>query len=331
MKLELSMIALLLALASAPARADELRNVKVGQAVPPFAVRALSGGELRSAALRGKVVVLVYVSAEQTSSEAALEEAVTVGRELRHPDLEVVAMTADAARVDFFRAQRDRLGIHHEFGLDVGREVYGALGLIVVPTTIVIDREGRLAHVISSHKSDYEHVLRSYIRHALGLIDEAGLASELATAGAERNPPRERIARHRAAARLLREGGLLADAEKELAAALEIDRDDGETQLDLASLRMAPGRLDEAETLVASVTAAGGHHRRVQLLTGILLYHRDQLEKARSALEQALLLNPDPVLTHYYLGLIDERLGNDKAAIEHFKESLSRLLANRPA
>ncbi|MHC4908965.1 MAG: hypothetical protein ACYTF9_04510, partial [Planctomycetota bacterium] len=55
-----------------PARADELRNIKVGQPVPPFALNTLAGRTLESAALRDKVLVLVYLSAEQKSSERAL-------------------------------------------------------------------------------------------------------------------------------------------------------------------------------------------------------------------------------------------------------------------
>jgi peroxiredoxin len=332
MKLQRSIIALFVILtATATAtQADQVRNVRVGEKVPPFIVRTLSGKELRSEDFRDKVMVLVYLSAEQRSSETALRDAKDVARDLRRSDLAVVTMTADVTRTDYFRALRDRIGVHHPLGLDVGREVYGSLGLIVVPTTIIVDREGRLAHVIASRKSDHPYVLRAHLRHALGLIDDEELARELTTQGVERDPPRERIARHRAAARLLREGDLLADAEKELQAALAIDAADVDTQLDLASLRLAQGRVDEAAQLVEKVAAAAPSHRRARLMTGIVLYHRDRLDEAQRVLEEALLLNPDPILTHYYLGLIHERRGDESAAIRHFKESLSRLLEDRP-
>lgn len=309
-----------------PARADELRNIKVGQPVPPFALNTLAGRTLESAALRDKVLVLVYLSAEQKSSERALTIADALGKELRNEDVVIASMTADVTRVAHFRGQRDRLNIHRPLGLDVGRRVYGDLGLIVVPTTIVVDREGRLARVISSCKSDYEHVLRSYILHTLGKLDDAELASTLAAERYDRDRPAERIARRRAAARVLRKKGLLGDAENELIAALEINPTDTECTLDLAALRIDMEQFDEAGRLVEQARATDPDHRRAKLLRGIVLYHQDRLDDAQTLLAESLLLNSNPVRTHYYLGLIAERRGDQASAIRHFKESLDRLL-----
>jgi tetratricopeptide (TPR) repeat protein len=319
-----------LLLATSMAAGDELRNVKVGQPVPPFTLATAVGEELSSEALRGKVVVVVYISAEQRSSEEASRRATAVVDALRNPELALVFLTADVAQLPFFRTQRVRLGIRAPLGLDVGREVYGALGLIVLPTTIVIDRDGRLGHVISSFKSDYDHVLDAYARHTLGLVDDAELEKLLTARTLERNRPADRIARHRAAARLLREKGLDRDAENELRSALEIDGGDVDTMLDLASLLTSAQRLDEAEALVARVTEEEPGQRRATLLQGIILYHRGRLDESERLLQAALLLNPDPVLTHYHLGLIKEQQGDQAAAITHFKEALRRLLPKHP-
>jgi tetratricopeptide (TPR) repeat protein len=321
---------LALALCVAPVRADELRNVKIGQPVPPFVVPALSGQTLKSSELRGKVLVVVYVAAEQKSSEAALSKADAIARALDDQELAVVSLTADVTRVAFFRSMRDRLSIHHPMGLDVGREVYGALGLVVLPTTIVVDREGRLVRVISSYKSDYEHVLGSYVRHALGLIDDDELEEELTTRTYQRNRASDRIARRRASARLLRESGLDRDAENELRAALEIDPAHADTRLDLAMLYVDDERLEEAGTLAAAVLKDDPGHRRGKLVLGIVHYHRGRLDEAEALLREALLLNPDPIRTHYYLGLISEQRGDQSAAITHFKEALGRLLRRHP-
>ncbi len=307
------------------AAADELRNVKVGQDVPPFTVPTLAGDELKSSELHGKVVVLVYVAAEQQSSERAVQAASALGRELRNQDLKVIFLTADATQVGFFRQQRDRLGIHEPLGLDAGREVYGALGVFVLPTTIIIDRDDRLALVMSSYKSDYEHVLGAHVQHALGLIDDAELEKQLSFKQFQHGLP-EKVARHRAAARLLRENGLLPDAENELRAALELDAENTDALLDLAALLTEQKRLDEAEVLVAKVSAVDPGNRRLKLESGIILYRQGRFDDAERLLGEALLLNPDPVRTHYYLGLIKEHQGDQSAAIMHFKEALKRLL-----
>jgi len=331
MKRSLLLIAVLgLLLTSTAAMSDKLRNVRVGEEIPPFTVTTVTGEELGSADLSGKVVVLVFVAAEQRSSEKAAVIASRLGRDLAHRDLAIVFMTADVTRVDFFRKQRDRLGIHDPLGLDIERRVYGALGLVVLPTTTIIDRDGRLAHVISSVKSDHKHVLDAHVRNTLGLIDDVELAELLTTRDFRHDRPDDRIARRRAAARMLRRSGLLADAAKELDAALKVDPSHADTQLDLASLRIAEQRYAEAAALVDRVMAATPGHRRGTLMTGAVAYHQGRLEEAEQILRKALLLNPDPVWTHYYLGLTKEGRGDEAGAVTHYKEALRRILVEHP-
>jgi tetratricopeptide (TPR) repeat protein len=314
----------------AVARADTLRNVRPGEIVPAYNLKTLSGQTVSSAALRGKVVVLIFLSAEQHSSELVLGDAHDVCRDLRRDDLALLFVTADVGRSDYFRALRDRRQVHEPLGLDFDRKVYGDLGLIVQPTTVIIDREGRLAHVISARPSNYAHVLRAYCRHALGLIDDAKLETELKTERYDRDRPEDRIARHRAAARLLSETGLLADCEKELQAALAIDPDHADARLDLAAVLLAMDRTDDAAMAVEAVLRAHPTHRRAKLIEGIVLYHQGRLDEAAPVLEDALLLNPDPVQTHYYLGRIYEQKGDTTRAMHHYKEALSRLIEDRP-
>lgn len=317
---------LALLLVTGRADADKVRNVDPGQEVPPFSVRTIDDEELSSAALRGKVVVLVYISADQKSSERALQAALSVDRDLRSNDLALVSMTADTVRVGYFRQLRSRLDFGKPLGLDVGRKVYGGLGVIVLPTTIVIDREGRLAHVLSSYKGDYEYVLRTYVRHALGKLTDAELKEALTSKDYVRDQPADRIARHRAAARLLREKGLLADAETELRSALTIDANDVETRLDLADLEIRQERFGDAAEIIERVMMAEPNDRRGKMLHGIVLYERGRLAEAEGVLEEALLLNTDPARTHYYLGLVKDARGDQTAAIVHFKAALRRLL-----
>ncbi|MFG0253464.1 MAG: TlpA disulfide reductase family protein, partial [Phycisphaerales bacterium JB038] len=140
------------------ARADSLRNLKPGQEVPAYALRTIDDQIVESEKLKGQVVVVVYLSAEQKSSESAALSAHTMVQEMRNKEVELLLVTADAAKTDYFRAWRDRAGVHEPLALDLKRDLYGQLGLIVLPTTLVIDAEGRLAHVISSYKTNYEHV-----------------------------------------------------------------------------------------------------------------------------------------------------------------------------
>jgi len=309
---------------------DQLRNVKPGQEVPDFSLPTIEQGTISRADLKGKTVILVFLSARQHSSEQAAATARTVHQELQRDDLALVFVTADTAHAPYFQELRVELGLEEPLALDFERRLYGALGLIVLPTTIVVDDQWRLAHVISSYKSDYAHVLEAYARHALGLLDDAQLEQELVAREYHRDRPADRVARHRAAAALLRKAGLLNDAANELHLALEIDPGDEEARLDMASLELATGRVEEASQIVADVLAADPEHRRARLLNGVVLYQAGRLDEAEAVLRELLVLDPNPVHTHYYLGLIYEAKGDAAKALEHYRQSLSRLLQERP-
>lgn len=320
----------LAALAAGRADADELRHTKPGQPIPDFSLPTLDGEGLGSADLRGRTVVLVFLSARQRQSEEAAAAAAAVWRELHDNDLSLVFATADTGETGWFRRLRATGDVRQPILLDAERRLYGGLGLIVLPTTIVIDPDWKLTHVISSYKADYKHVLTAYIEHAMGRMSDEELQRRLETSSFDRDRPEDRIARHRAAARILRESGLAAEAEKELRAALEIEAAHDDARLDLAALLIDQDRLDEATALVEEVLQTNPGHRRGRLVYGVVLYHRGKLDQAEAVLSETLLVNPDPVQNHYYLGLIYERKGDQAKALYHYKHALSRLLQDRP-
>lgn len=321
----------LAALSPGAARGDSLRNVEVGEEVPPFTLRTLDNQSISSREMRGEIVVLVYMSAEQRSSESAAATAAKVVGNMVGEDVRLLLVTADVTKTEYFREWRDRAGVHQPLGLDLKRELYGGLGLIVLPTTVVIDEEGRLAHVISSYKTNYEHVLQSYVMHTLDDLTDAQLEERLEAETYERGRPEDKIARHRAAAELMRQNGLPGDAESELKAALRIEPGHAGAMLDMAYLYVTTNRVDQAAEIVKRVLEEEPQHRRGKLLRGIVLYHQDKLDEAQALLKEVLLLNPDPIFTHYYLGLIAEKKGENEKAVEHYHEALKRMLREKSA
>ncbi len=315
---------------TAAALGDELRVVKVGQPIPTYSLKSLGDTPIDNPSTRKHALVLVYVAAQQVSSTKVMVESQQMFADLKRDDLEVQYVTADVVQTDWFRDFRDGAGIHGPMGLDFERVLYGKLGIIVLPTTIVVDAKGRLAHVIAGYKPDYVHMLDAYARHGLGMLDDKQLEEHLTARGFHHDTPSDRAARHRAAAGLLREKGLREQAERELRSALEVDPTDMEARLDLAALCIAMERFDEAKVLVEEVMKAEANSRRGKLLRGILLFHDGKLDDAEKALSESLVLNTDPARTHYYLGLVYEKKGQTDKAMEHYRQALERLLDERP-
>ena len=321
-------LAILAAVASsaAPAGADQLRNVRRGEPIPAFRLPTIDGQAIEIDQFKGSVMVLVCISAEQRRSELAAMDSAAVASEFETDDVQLIHITADAIHKAYYEEFRRDRGIDAPLAFDADRRFFSDLGLIVYPTTIVVDREGRLANVISLHGSDYRHVLDAYIEHALGRIDDDQLDEEISRREATGGTPKSQASAHRALARLARERGRLELAYEELSKAREQDPGNREILLDIADLDLTLGKLDEAESIVSDVLEEEPSHRRAKELKGIAHFKRGELDEAEAVLQETINLNPRPEVAHYYLGMICEQRGDHAGAVAHYREALQRLL-----
>lgn len=311
--------------------ADNFRNVNRGEPFPAFKLPAIDGSTVDSESLKGSVVVLLCLSAEQRRSELAAMDSDAVVHDLAADPavgdhVRLVHVTADAIQKAYFEKFRQDRGIRAPLALDADRGLYAKLGLIVFPTTAIIGKDGRLANVISLHDTRYKHVLDAEVRHALGLINDEELAKRMNEQPSSDTSPKSVASAHRALARSLREKGRFDAAKDELGKALAQDPDNPEILLDIADLALATKDYDGADANVQKVLAVQADNRRAKQLKGIVLFHRGKLDEATVELEAALNLNPNPELVHYYLGRIYEQKGDAAKALEHYREALKRFV-----
>ena len=305
---------------------DTLRNVKPGEPFPEFRLENAVGNPIDSDAYKGKVLVLVYIVAGQLSSERAIVDADQVVKNLAGRPIELLFVTAYADRKPYFEQFWNKKSIQAPLAFDANRKLYSDLGLVAFPTTAVVNQDGHLVHALSTRGNDYRHILDGFARHALGILDETALEEFLQIPEQPRTTPLDRASRHRAVARLLREKGLYAGAEKELGQALKADPENIDVLLDLADLQLRVNKVDDAKGNIDQVLKINARHRRANLLRGIVLFRQGHLDDAKVVLTQALVLNPDPARTHFYLGRIAEANGEKDTAIRHYRQALSRLL-----
>ncbi|MFO0831701.1 MAG: tetratricopeptide repeat protein [Phycisphaerales bacterium] len=312
--------------ATASTRADDLRNVKRGEPVPAFRMPTLDGSLADSESMKGSIVVVVCLSAEQRRSEMAAMESAEVVKAVNSDQVKLVHVTADVVQRAYFEKFRRDRDISATLAFDPDRTLYGKLGLIVFPTTVIMGKDGKLVEVISLHNPDYKNTLTAYLQHTLGQITDEQLKQKLAEHASEDGTPKSLASAHRALARSMRQKGQLDAAREELSKAREQDPDNKEVLLDIADLDMAAGNLDEAESMVGKVLESQPDHRRARQLKGIALFHRNKLDEAQRVLEEALSLNPSPEVIHYYLGQICEKKGQQDKALEHYREALQRFM-----
>ena len=147
-----------------------LRNVKRGDAIPPFAVKRLDGTSLEKTDLKEKTAVLLFVRPEHPASLTALKEANRVRRDYRDAALVVLAVSTDDEGGAYFSRMIEDHQLDLPIALDRGREMYGTYGVVVAPTTMVIDTKGILRFELPHLPPSYSDRLRRHLDLLLGRI-----------------------------------------------------------------------------------------------------------------------------------------------------------------
>jgi peroxiredoxin len=130
----------------APLEAPPLpAGAAAGAPAPAFALPRAAGGALSSDALRGRVVVLNFWATWCPPCREELPALERVHRALAGEGLAVVAVSVDARpeAVARFAAAR---GLGFAVLSDPREQVARRYGVAAYPTTVVVDRRGRIAH-----------------------------------------------------------------------------------------------------------------------------------------------------------------------------------------
>jgi len=172
-----------------------------------------SGASIDSASAAGTLTVIVFVRPGQTRSASALHAAFLLRKELETPPWNILAAVSGDYTEEAVRAlvrSPDFSGITL---LDPKMSVYGAYGVIVTPSTVVIGRDGKVLFSKAGYDFEYDSVLNAYVRFGLGLID-ARKRDALVAEGRKALAPHGKAARLTGLARRLRRSGKLDRAER---------------------------------------------------------------------------------------------------------------------
>jgi thioredoxin-dependent peroxiredoxin len=132
--------------------------LRPGDAAPPFSLPATGGREISLSDLRGRKVVLYFYPKDDTSGcTREAQEFSALKDAFAACDTEVIGVSADSlASHDKFRtkygldltlASDEAKGALEAYGVWVEKSLYGRKYMGVERSTILIDRDGRIARV----------------------------------------------------------------------------------------------------------------------------------------------------------------------------------------
>jgi peroxiredoxin Q/BCP len=134
------------------------KALNVGAAAPDFELPASGGGSVSLSGLKGKAVVLYFYPKDDTSG--CTKEAIDFNRlrgEFAKAGAEVIGVSPDSVEshdrfkakhgLDFPLAADERKTALEAYGVWAEKSMYGRKFMGVERTTVLIDREGRVARV----------------------------------------------------------------------------------------------------------------------------------------------------------------------------------------
>jgi tetratricopeptide (TPR) repeat protein len=305
------------------ASAVAFRGVEVGAEAPDFSLESTTGRQVSLSDFRGKAVLLAFVRQGQEKSAKTLADLSRLDPALGD-QVQVVAVVVNPDKGDA-EQWASEVGATFPVLVDTTGEVYGGYGVLVLPSTGVIEPEGTLRGEVNGHTASFKGEVERHAKTVLGLATTAAAEEKVGPAKSEERKTAER---HLQKARILTKRKM---KEKAAVAAREAVAADGsytDAQEFLGNLLLdlsddnadeARGHFEKALELDPRSSEAKVGLARVKSIQG-------DSEGAAAILEEAARLNPRPEKLYYQLGLVYERAKQYEKAVAAYRKALDRLL-----
>lgn len=309
-------------------------NPPDGAPAPRIILDDINGKTVDSETLKGRAGVIVFGELNHEGTKKACGELQTVLADPRLAHGQAIPMliiAQDAApevlREEASKGRYPALILH-----DPARDVFGEYEILVIPSVVVVDREGIVVHAMPGFSPRFKDLLSSSLLRATGQISQEQLDQVLHP---ETAPPIDPdVARANRLSSLgdeLVRHGLIELAEDRYKEALEVAPGNERAMLGLGRLLIDQGRIEEAEAMYRSLrtkhpesTAAQLGLAEVGIRTG-----GESMDEAASTLRILLERNPNQPRALYLLGLVHEKREEWAEAASKYRAAAEMLLKSQ--
>jgi peroxiredoxin/predicted negative regulator of RcsB-dependent stress response len=309
-----------------PLSIAEAVEIKIGEEVPDFTLNAVEGGLVNLSEHRGQVVVLFYWRADQERSHVTVEDVKAVQEGYGGKGVEIIGIVADTEDMEAVKRVMKEKGAGFPVLKDTGRQIYGSYGIRVYPTTLIIDREGKLNKVIPGHAVTYQQRLEGQIRLVLGEIDDVQLQEALEPKREKKGAAELEAERKYNLALKFTESRLFDQAIEAAQGAVEAAPGVAKGHILLGFLYLEMKEADRAEEEFMKALELEPHSDDAETGLGRTMIMKGQAEKAIEVLTEAAGCNPDPHIAYYELGKAYDLKGEKDMAREMYRKALDKIV-----
>ncbi|HHO48461.1 MAG TPA: tetratricopeptide repeat protein [Desulfobacteraceae bacterium] len=301
------------------------RAISPGDPLPALTFKHISDGSTLSlASLRGNPFAVVFWGADiDVKKERSLKTMLEMEQMmpfLEERGVRVLLVNAQGDGMDVIREVAGGLGGKIPVYLDENRKAYSDLGIFVVPSVILADRDGKVAAGLGfSH--DFSERLRGEVQIMLGEKSREQVEQELRPRMVEKSVEEKQSTRHLNMAMVMMKRGQIDSAVNELQKALEIEPGMAEAHGQLGCLYLEQGRLEEAKKALDRSYDLDPDYLPANICDARIMAAEGRMDEAVGDLQALLFRNARNPELHYALGELYEKQEKFAQAAEAYRKA----------
>jgi tetratricopeptide (TPR) repeat protein len=214
--------------------------------------------------------------------------------------------------------------------LDKQQRTFGDYDVIVLPTTVLVDKEGRIDLALSGVPLAFSDIVEDALQLSLGRMTREQYESSRSASGvpAAQEETAAKVSRLTGLAGQLMRRGFGELALQRYQEALGLDSGYLPARIGMARCFMQMNRLPEACEQLQKVLQADENHVEANLLMAWVEIRRGgaDVASAKWRLNWLLTTHPSDPEANYLMGLVYEAQGEKDRALEHYKKAAQLLL-----
>ena len=297
-------------------------EVPLGETAPDFTLKDINGEDVSLKDFKGENIVMIYWKDDHDYSYKALVDFGDFYKIYNKRGVHFIGIAGETDDHDKVSRIVDDLKIKFPVLLDSNRNVLGSYGIRVYPTTLLIDKKGKLIQAIPGHPVLYNSILDGYLRYILGEINEEGLKAAISPQKTKVDEAALMAERDYNLAVKFAEVGLINRAIKTAEMSLNFKPDIVKVRNLLGFLYLQTN--DPEKAIAEFQKALDNDPASFDAKTGIGMacLYKGETDYAIEALTEAAKLNNKSRLLYYELGKAHELKGDKDTALSMYKKSL---------
>jgi tetratricopeptide (TPR) repeat protein len=302
----------------------------VGRMTTNFILKDLAGRELALKDFRGKIVVLVFGELYHQNTLKAIEvlKEILSEKVSYRESVEVFFIITEEKHPEEHLEVKGGLEIPFPVLLDNHRKVYAQYEIIAIPTTLVIDRTGKIVASLPSYTIAYYDQMDVELGFLLGEVNKEELESVLNPKAVEKTLNGE-TERYLFLAESLRNRGFYENAMNSYQKVLEKYPANTEAHLGMGTIYLDKEEVENAEKEFQLVLQQNPDNPAALKGMAQVNLSRGNIEEAEKLLQKILSSDYIDEDIFYIMGELYEKKGNLKKAIEYYKMNSQKLLQKR--